>query len=112
MRKLIATAVAGGLLTAGAWLIPAHANDARACEEGDTVTQPIDTPALNGQICAGGSAQAGKGHVWADGHSENPGPLAGYVSAGNDGTVDEGICADDNGAPGDSESATCVPPSL
>lgn len=108
MRKLLVTAMAGGLFAGGAWLLPTQAaNDCPATNpsnEDPSVQTPI------GGVCAAGDETTQTGHIWADGDSGNPGPLAGYISAGNDDPNANGVCADDNGGPAaGGATPTCAP---
>jgi hypothetical protein len=63
MRRLLVSAMAGGLLAAGAWLLPAHANDgsgqATCSANGpNSVNQPVPgvpgTGFTGGVVCAQG----------------------------------------------------------
>ena len=85
MKKLLAAAAAAGL-TLGAFAGAANA---------EPITTPIGTATVN----EGGYI------VYAEGNDGNPGPIAGFVTVSNDGTV----CADDNGNAEQSASATCAP---
>lgn len=63
--------------------------------------QAVSTGPLNGTVCANEGGYV----VSADGAAGNPDPTDGYISVSNGGQV----CADDNGAPGNSTSPTCAP---
>lgn len=92
LRALLVGATAAGALAVGSFA-PALAESVPVDGVG-TLTVNID-PAGSGEITADGTV-AGT-------------PLDGYVTAYGDANAQDGdICADDNGAPGESESATCV----
>jgi hypothetical protein len=96
MRRLLVSAMAGELLAAGAWLLPAHA-DNPTCEEGDdvAVTVPDTGPGFSGGVvCAKGDPTNQTGFIYADGNEDNAEPLDGYIGANSD----EGVvgCANGN----------------
>lgn len=115
MKKLLVTAIVGGLATAGASLLPAQANDCPATDT-DPSDNSISVQTDAGGVCAAGDPVTQTGHIWADGNDGNPDPADGYISASNDGSTTTGICADDNGGPAPEEdgtvsaSPTCVNP--
>lgn len=96
MKRLFATAVAGGLLAAGAWLVPLHANTSD-CPDGvggiggepgteGTVTVGVNEGPVQGCVTGSGSANPPSGFLVADGKAEpNPEPLDGYIGVTSDG---------------------------
>lgn len=94
-RAVLVGAMASGALAAGAF-IPAHA-------------ERVEVPGV-GSVSATGDPTTQSGRITADGEAGNPDPADGYVTAGNDGTGPDGVCADDEGSPGDAGGTpTCAP---
>jgi hypothetical protein len=96
MRRLLVSAMAGGLLAAGAWLLPAHA-DNPTCDEQDDVAVTVPGPGngfSGGVVCAKGDPVKQEGFIYADGNPDNQEPLDGYIGANSE----EGVvgCADGN----------------
>lgn len=95
MRRLLVCAMAGGLLAAGAWLLPASAGHL-SCSTGDQVNVPVPgvpgSGFSGGVVCGNGDPTNQTGYIYADGNEGNPEPLDGYIGANSD----EGIvgCAD------------------
>ncbi|HVM40369.1 MAG TPA: hypothetical protein VM618_06285 [Acidimicrobiia bacterium] len=78
MKKAIITLGVAGLVSAGAWLMPAGA-------------ETVETPA--------GSLTVDESGVVADGVESNPDPLDGYLTV-----TEEGVCGQDQGAPDDEDA--------
>lgn len=77
-------------------------------DETDTDQDSTSIDLEIGSICGdqADADESGNGHIYADGDDGTP--TGGYVSAGDDGDTQPGICADDNGNPVDGgETPTC-----
>ena len=100
--KLIATTIAGGLLTLGGLVVnQAHAG---TCPDGDPMTQSQG----GYTACAGGNGDpsTGQGHVSISSDS------GGYLSIASDGSAPEWLCYSETGNPYDPENQgdpTCQP---
>lgn len=109
-KRVLSLALAGGLVFGGFSLSGAIANDCGP-QDLDPSDGTVSVQTDAGGVCGSGDAGSQTGHLWADGNDDNPDPIDGYVSAGNDGASanDGDICADDNGGPEDGgDSPTCA----
>lgn len=111
MKKALVATMSVVVVSAGAWLMPALGSNDCPPDDLNPADGSISVNTPLGGVCGSGDAGTMTGHLWLDGDSGNPGPAAGYISAGNDGNGAMGICADDNGGPAaGGTSPTCVNP--
>lgn len=81
-------------------------------DETDTDKDDLSVDLEIGSVCGdqADEGEPGNGHIYVDGDDTNPAPASGYISAGDDGDTQPGICADDNGNPvAGGTTPTCAP---
>jgi hypothetical protein len=94
MKKLVLGGAVSLAFAAGSLFLPAQAADFEGCLSDAPGGNPA---AANVELCGGGSMD-GTGYIYVDGAEGNQDPFDGYISAANDGSLDEdGVCASDQG---------------